>query len=175
MIPPDKGPSRMEPLDILIRESLLDLARFVARTDWRGREREAVSLYVLGFLIRRCDPSGPLKDPTQIGMDVAVRQHPGPRRKRLVCKDLVIWPSPAGNCFSESGKPTLNPLAILEWKVRTERVSRYDEDWLKEFSARIIEFNGYAVALHPSGAETTMNVTRIKNGVLTGGWLRFPT
>lgn len=35
---------RWKMFDLLIRDSLRDLARFVARTGWRGREREAVSL-----------------------------------------------------------------------------------------------------------------------------------
>jgi hypothetical protein len=41
----------MESLDKLIRDSLVKMARFNGRTGWRGREREAVSLYAFGFLV----------------------------------------------------------------------------------------------------------------------------
>jgi hypothetical protein len=104
----------VESIDIFIRESLLDLREFISRTRWHGREREAVSLYAFGFLAARCKPEGPLRDPTQIGLDVAVRQPPGPRRKALVCKDLVIWPDPAGNCWDDSSNPTRHPLVVIE-------------------------------------------------------------
>jgi hypothetical protein len=162
-------------LDFLIRESLLDFVKFVARTDWRGREREAVSLYAFGFLVPKCNPHTSLRDPTQIGVEGAVRQHPGPRRKKLACKDIVIWPIPAGTCWDKSGKPTQNPLAILEWKTRTDKVSARDEDWLKEFSEEVPSFTGYAISLNPSGDNTTMTVTQVRNGLTKRGWLHFPS
>jgi hypothetical protein len=132
----------MDALDDLIRDSLLEFGAFVERTQWRGREREAVSLFAFGFLSRKCEPGGPLFDPTQIGLDVAVPQLPGPDRELHVCKDLVIWPHPAGTCWDETGAATRKPLAILEWKARTDRMSNYDEAWLIGFSASSPEFRG---------------------------------
>jgi hypothetical protein len=162
-----------EVLDILIRDSLRDLAAFIAEKGWCGREREAVSLYVLGFLISKCDPSGPLKHPTQIGMDVAVIQHPGVKRKKLVCKDLVIWPSAAGNCWDAERQPTQHPLAILEWKTRTDKISAYDQKWLVEFSEKVPDFIGYAVSLNSTRNHTSMTVTRMRGGEITANWLQF--
>jgi hypothetical protein len=163
----------MEALDTLIRDGLLDLAAFMVEKSWYGREREAVSLYVLGFLILKCDPNGPLKSPTQIGMDVAVVQHPGQGRKKLVCKDLVIWPNAAGNCWDKDRQPTQNPLAILEWKTRTDNVSEYDQKWLVEFSERVPEFTGYAVALNSAARWTSMTVAHVKNGAVNPNWIHF--
>ena len=161
-------------LDNLIRDSLLDLTKFVARTNWRGREREAVSLYAFGFLVPRCRPDGPLSDPTQIGIDVAVRQLPGTGRKTLVCKDLVLWPTAAGTCWDENGQATRGPLAIIEWKARTKDLSNYDESWLLGFSAGRPDFLGYAVSLCPNGAQTTLAASQVRGRQLTRGWLRFP-
>lgn len=163
----------MKLLDAIIRSSLLEFAQFIADKGWRGREREAVSLYVLGFLIAKCSPSGPLTDPTQVGMDVAVRQHDGPSKKRVVCKDLVIWATPAGTCWDESFEPTRNPIAILEWKVRTDTTSDYDADWLKQFSVQVPNFVGYAITFNPSREKTSLAVTRFANGQTEPGWLFF--
>lgn len=163
----------MEKLESTIRRSLLDMAEFVQLTNWRGREREAVSLYAFGFLAPRCEPHNLLRKSTQIGLDVAVPQLSGPRRKKLVCKDLVIWPEPAGTCWDEAGKPTRFPIAILEWKTRTSEISKYDEEWLLEFSKRSFNFVGYAVSLEPS-ARTRMTVTRVSHGLALSRWLHFP-
>jgi hypothetical protein len=126
----------MELLDFLIRESLLDLLSSLLARIGAAVSGKRSNLYAFGFLVPKCNPHTSLRDPTQIGIEVAVRQLPGPRRKKLVCKDIVIWPIPAGTCWDKSGKPTQNPLAILEWKTRTDKVSACDEDWLKEFRNR---------------------------------------
>ncbi len=157
----------MDALEELIAESLREFTAFIIRTGWRGREREAVSLYAFGFLVPRCRPDGVLREPTQIGLDVAVPQLPGPARKALVCKDLVIWPEPAGNCWDEAGKTTRKPIAVLEWKARTESISTYDEQWLQEFSAESPTFVGFAISIHPRGTATTLTASRVRGGVLT--------
>jgi hypothetical protein len=164
----------MDALDLLVRNSLLDLANFVSRTGWHGREREVVSLFAFGFLVPRCHPKGPLREPTQIGLDVAVAQITGPGRKAHVCKDLVIWPEPAGTCWDLPGGPTRKPLAILEWKARTDSMSDYDEAWLRAYSEKSPEFCGYAVSIYPRGTQTTLSVSRVKTGLLKRSWLRFP-
>lgn len=158
-------------LENAIRESLLEFAQEVTRTGWRGREREAVSLYAFGFLLPRCRPGTPLHDPTQIGLDVAVGQLAGPGRKPQVCKDLVIWPKPAMVCWDETGRPTRQPLAILEWKARTTKVSTYDESWLCQFSAMTPHFRGYAIGINPQGDSTTLVASRLVGGVLTRNWI----
>src|SRR6059036_1119248 len=68
-----------------------------ARRRWFGREREAISLYAVDFLRRRCQTGSVLSDARQIGIEVVVPGVPGLNRKRpcRVNKDLVIWPAPA--------------------------------------------------------------------------------
>lgn len=85
--------------------------------------------------------------------------------RRSSCKDPVIWPDPAGTCWDKLGKATRRPLAILEWKARTEEISGYDETWLQQFSAKTPEFFGHAVSLDPKGTKTTMAVIRVRNGL----------
>ena len=161
-------------LEVIIRESLTQFAQEVARTNWRGREREAVSLYAFGFLVPWRRPGGILHDPSQIGLDVAVGQLPGPNKKKQVCKDLVIWPEPAMVCWDKAGSPTHQPLAIIEWKVRTKKFSAYDEKWLCDYSSGAPQFTGYAISLNPQGASTVLMASRIVRGVLNSDWLRCP-
>jgi hypothetical protein len=161
-------------LGVIIRESLIQLAQQVMRTGWRGREREAVSLYAFGFLVPKCQPGSPLHDPTQIGLDVAVGQLQGPNRKNQVCKDLVIWPKPAMVCWDETGSPKHQPIAILEWKARTAKVSNYDEEWLRGYSSGAPDFQGYAISLDPRYEATTLIASRVVRGVVSRDWLRYP-
>lgn len=150
------------------------MAESVSKSIWRGREREIVSLYALGFLIPRCDSKGPLRDPTQIGIDVAVPQIRATGRKALVCKDLVIWRESWGTCWDERGEGTRTPLAILEWKGRTTKKSEYDEEWLRKYSAQLEGFTGYSVSFNPKSENTTLRVSRARTGVLERDWLCFP-
>ena len=166
--------SKIGSLDSLIRESLLALVEHVARHDWHGREREIVSLYAFGFLVPRCRPGGLLQQPTQIGLDVAVPQLPGEGRKALVCKDLVLWAEPEGTCWDKEGNATKTPLAILEWKAGTALNSRYDEEWLLEYSVMVKNFSGYSVSINPKGTQTTLSVSLARNGVINKGWICFP-
>ena len=95
-------------------------------------------------------------------------------RKAIVCKDLVVWPEPAGNCWDESGAATRKPLAVLEWKARTDTLSRYDEEWLLDFSNYAPSFLGVAISIDPRGAATTLIASRTRGGALTPDWVRFP-
>jgi hypothetical protein len=131
-------------------------------------------LFALGFLVPRCSQAGLLTSPTQIGLDVGVPQLSGTDRKLVVCKDLVVWPEPAGYCWDDNGTATRKPLAILEWKARTNTVSHYDEEWLRDFSADSPDFVGIAISIDPRGAATTLTASRAKRGELTQDWLHFP-
>jgi hypothetical protein len=98
---------------------------------------------------------------------------PAKAERSLYCKDLVIWPNAAGNCWDKKRQPRQNPLAILEWKTRTDKLSEYDQNWLVEFSERVPGFTGYAVALNSEAGCTSMTVARVKNGAVNPNWIRF--
>ena len=54
-----------------IGDGLQELERYLADTGWRGRENELVNLFAMGNLLPRlCPPM----DPTQIAVEVAIRQ-----------------------------------------------------------------------------------------------------
>ena len=159
-------------LNLVIRRSLKDLARDVCDSNgWFGREREVVSRYVFGHLLRYCKEGHVLHDPTQIVFESAVPQIPGPNRKALVCKDVVIWPEPGMTCWDEERKPVRYPLAIIEWKANKTRVSRYDVDWLRAFSQDLDDFVGYAVCLDLEQRRFKLSCTRVYRGKAEAGWL----
>ena len=62
----------IDEIDEIIRASLMGFVEDVFRSSWKGREREAVSLYVLGHLQKQCGKDKILREPTQIGIEAAV-------------------------------------------------------------------------------------------------------
>lgn len=133
---------------------------------------EAVSLYAFRFLVSRHRPDGVLREPTQIGLDVAVRQLAGLDRKAHVCKDLVLWPEPAGGYWDSPAQPPAAPLPSLNGRPVLRR--SLPTKWLLKFSAESSAFVGFAVSIDPRGTATTMTASRVRNGVLTRDWLRLP-
>jgi hypothetical protein len=168
--------SKFESLDSIIRGSLIELKEWLdQRKDWRGREREVISLYAFGFLGPLCREKSALHHPTQIGIEVAVPQLqlPGKRRKTLVCKDLVLWSEPYMTCWEKENNERYL-MAIMEWKIgKTQKLSN-DEEWLQEYSANRKNFSGYSVLINPKGLQTTLFVSLARNGWLRKGWIHFP-
>jgi hypothetical protein len=104
-------------LDSGIRISLQSLVNDLRSYQYPVREREIVSLFVLGHLVPRCKELGVLADATQVAIDGAVPQViTGERSKPQVCKDVVIWPKPRMTCWDDQWCPVHYPVAVLEWK-----------------------------------------------------------
>ncbi len=162
-------------IDGAVRTSLTDFFRSARNTRWQGREREAVSLYAFGFLLKHCAPGRLLHDPAQIGIEVAVPGVSSTNLKKQVCKDLVIWPAPGMTCWDDRRAPTKVPLAILEWKVTPQAAaehSKYDLDWLARFSSEHRDVTGFAVSL-VLGGDGHLGVQRVRRGRVQAGWLRL--
>jgi hypothetical protein len=140
---------------------------------WRGREREAVSLYALGYLVPRCGDGRLLRSPTQIGIEVAVPQIPGGKAKAQVCKDLVLWSEPRLTCWDTAWRPTIHPIAIMEWKTNRSSCSPYDIRWLKAYSERVPGFVGYATCLDLTAREFRLACARVESGKVNLEWLRL--
>ena len=166
-------------IDALIRLSLSSLIDDISAADWTGcREREVVSLFCFGHLLRHCRPCTFLHDPTQIAIEVAVPQVAGqarvtgkPTSKRQVCKDIVVWPRPRMTCWDAAGEPTVRPTSVIEWKHDEPDVSPYDVDWLAEFSAGAGDFVGYAVCTNLRSAHGfRLSCTRIYQGESQPRW-----
>ncbi len=124
---------QMTSLSELIRMSLSEFAHFLRGSQWRGREREAVSLYACSYLQHHLD------DPRRICIEGAVPGLQGLNAKRQVCKDLVIWPAAAMTTWDSDWNPAHVPAAVLEWKLFRKasvppNFSAHDGGWLREFS-----------------------------------------
>jgi hypothetical protein len=158
-------------LDPVIRQSLKSLVEEVFDGAWFGREREVVSLYAFGHLQQHFREGHVLNDPTQIVLEAAVPQVAAPGRKRLVCKDLVIWPRALMTCWNEEQEPVQRPLAIVEWKVNATSVSRTDVNWLCAFSRWQEDFVGYAVCLDLEQRRFKLSSTRVYRGEAQAEWL----
>jgi hypothetical protein len=153
----------------IIERSLARFLSYVRKHQWYGRENEAVNLYAFGFLQKECTPSGPLKDPTQIGIEVGAGAAPAKGENARVRKDLVVWPQPVMNCWFPQAEATNKPLAVLEWKVRrpnaqAPRGVRHDFDWLTKHSAGDAQCLGYSVELNLATKPPSLAVMRFCNG-----------
>ncbi len=167
-------------LDAVIRSSLSSLVSGFSADNWTGRrEREVVSLFCFGHLLRECRPESFLHDATQISIEVAVPQLTGQigrtgksTSKDQVCKDVVIWPGPRMTCWNSDGKPTVRPISVIEWKHNEGVIPGYDVDWLREFSATAEDFVGYAVSTNHGGPHNfRLSCTRIHRGEVQFEWL----
>lgn len=164
-------------LDSVIRSTLTAFTSAVLESGWRGREREAVSLYATGFLQPACTPGGVLRDPTQVAIEVTVPGVGALNPKGRVNKDLVLWPEPRMTAWDDEWQATREPLAILEWKVFRARmrgapkVSAHDLEWLTAFSLARERFAGYSVTMDLAAREYRMRVARCCRGAVQLDWL----
>ncbi len=166
-------------IDLIVQQSLHDLANIFRSGAWKGRrEREVVSLFCFGPLLKQVKSNSILYDPTQIGIEVAVPQISSQKRltgktasKGQVCKDIVIWRFPMEACWDDRGKPTKHPLCIIEWKHNAHVYSQYDMEWLKEYSSSVGDFVGYAVLSEWPSNYRTIQCSRIESGRVHYDWL----
>lgn len=147
-----------------------------------------VSLYVFGHLLKNCRADGILRQPTQVGIEVAVPQLENgaehPKRKKVVRKDVVIWNNPNMTAWSPDGLIGRQPIAVMEWKVihrfnqrsrgATIRGHAADKKWLKEKSRLLPYFIGYAVLVERTGARNQLVCARVWRGEIEEDWLVCP-
>lgn len=163
-------------LDNLIRDSLNAFAADVLGSRWYGKEHDWLNRYAHGYLLRHCAPSGPLRDPGQVGIEIAVPQPPGFYRAAAVRRDLVIWPELGLSCWDEEWKPVRHPLAILEWKVHREGhrnpKRRHEREWLRRYTQWQLAPVAYAVEVDLGRARSTLTVDRFYAGSEVVDWLQ---
>lgn len=101
-------------------------------------------------------------------MESAVRQvtrdKPG---KKLVCKDLVIWPDGVHSVFDAQFQAVHTPLLIHEWKCRkNNRPGLYvdDLDWLCRFTAQFPDVMGLATTLYRHQDQWQMRGAWVRHG-----------
>ena len=157
----------MTKIDTIIRQALKEFTAKVFADSWWGKEREAVSLFAFGHLIKQCRPDGVLFDPAQIGIEVRVPKAARRGVKREVCKDLIVWSGPGATCWSKNHWP----IAILEWKANQPQVYADDVAWLVAFSASRPDFTGYAICLDLQRRNFRLSCTRVQNESAYSEWL----
>ncbi|MDP8245456.1 MAG: hypothetical protein P9L94_15330 [Candidatus Hinthialibacter antarcticus] len=174
-------------LDSIIQLSLTEMCEFIKGNKWIGREGEVISLYVLGLLQHKFKTGTCFNDPTQIGIEVAVKQIDKDGKKKVnkdkVNKDLVIWKKPRETCFDNDMKPVKSPISIMEWKVRhhDEKYIRKkikdhqkDIDWLIRFSKGKQDFVGYAAYFDLYNSNVSLKVCKIENNSKKEDWFVYP-
>jgi hypothetical protein len=175
------GPQEINDLDDIVRRTLSAFANDISVNGWSGRrEREAVSLYALGYLASAVRPGSVFFDVSQIGVEVPVPQlpidspvHKGAKRvKTQVCKDIVIWPQPAMTCWDHDGRPTVFPKAVMLWKSANQPDSA-DMEWLQYYSMGRRNFVGYAVATAGYGDSIRLQCARVAVGRMEPNWLKL--
>lgn len=157
-------------LQRIVRQSLKEFGSYLADTRWRGREREAVSCYALGFLQKH------FENPTRITIEGAVIQVPG-RVKKQVCKDLIIWPRPGMTVWDDNWTLKHDPVCIMEWKLTFRRThkplqSKSDVRWLQQFADSRPVFEGFAVSIDLLRRDFLISATRVTAKHVDDAWLR---
>jgi len=163
---------RINELEAIVKRSLTAFTEHVDRTHWYGKEREMVSYYAFGFLVKECRAGSALFDPAQIAIESRVPQIEGPKRKKQVCKDVCIWSEPGQNCWDADHKSTVAPMLIMEWKYNTSKIFAYDQDWLEQYSFAREDFIGLCVSLDLRKDRIRLNTAVVRNGISTTDWLR---
>lgn len=147
---------------------------------WFAKERDCVNRFVMSHLVPFCSPGSPLEHPSQIGMEISVKMPAGLRTRLSSLKDIVLWGSPHGTCWTPEMKPALAPMAVLEWKCQRETGSKqdtaYDRAWLEAFCKESPESVGYSVFLDwtAAGVLREMTVARCSRGNWENSWFRRP-
>ena len=157
----------------IIDGSLYSLSDFLTEGTWYGRENEVVNLFAHRFLLKTLG-KGPLNDPSQIGIEVAVKQIPKVGGKKLVRKDLVLWDRPRETVWE--GRAARNsPAVIMEWK--TGRIAKCDADikWLLRYTKLYPHILGYSVCAFIEN-NRGIRFRKIVNGQIRGkSIIRPPT
>ncbi len=126
----------------ILEQSFCELDAFLRESKWRGRENEVVNLFAHRFLAGKVSKDGPFQSVRQVGIEVAVPQVTG-SRKKFVRKDLVIRPTADMTVWTGKGIPSV----IVEWKRGAQAECKGDMAWLTTFCNQHPQTLGYAVCV----------------------------
>jgi hypothetical protein len=99
---------------------------------WKGRENEIVNLFAHDMLFSEINEKGPLYHIGQIGIEVSVQQIDS-NKKKLVRKDLIIWPIKNMTVWQNDDEYNV-PLVIIEFKINKIIDCQYDKEWLMKYT-----------------------------------------
>ncbi|PTX43530.1 hypothetical protein C8P64_2058 [Christiangramia gaetbulicola] len=151
----------------LIKRLLIEFFEEIQIEKWPAKERELVSRFAFSKLVKNTNKESEFYDPAQIGLEVRVEQIKGENRKEFVCKDLIIWKEPNSNAWTEFNVPKV----IMEWKHNNSQPSKYDIDWLKEYTKLNGECFGIAINID-TNKKLKLTATLIHKGeIKEENWL----
>lgn len=158
-------PNHILDLDRLLADALPRFIADIRRDEWRGKERDCVNRFAMGYLIDACikNTCRFLKHPTQISVEMPIGKPRGVGIKKSLSKDLVIWREPWTNCWDTEWNPSLSPLAVIEWKVtrgpKGGQKADHEKAWLRAFARSNPKSVGYAVRLRFDGVNPGCRIT----------------
>ncbi|MFH1777571.1 MAG: hypothetical protein ABH952_08465 [Candidatus Omnitrophota bacterium] len=164
-------------LENILKKSLIEFAKYVRNSNWKGRERETVSFFVTGFLSKYVKKGTLFYDLSQVIIEGAVSQMPSCIKKHCN-KDLLIWPRPGMTCWNHNWEPVKVPLAIMEWKVHRPKTKsfntfhKHDLQWLSWFTSKYSGTIGLTVALDLSVNPFLLYAAFCKKGKQNLQWLK---
>lgn len=166
----------VDALDEIVSDSLTAFVADVLHSGWRGKEHDWVNRYAHAYLLPCCTPTGPLREASQLGIEVGVPQPPG-YEKGATRRDLVIWPSGRYSCWRADWKPVYHPIALFEWKVhrvgRPKSEQPHEREWLRRYSAWQAGPVAYAVEIDLLPSASTLTCTRFHAGTELLNWRSF--
>ena len=165
-------------LEDLLHAAFAEFYESLSRAEqgWFAKERDCVNRFVMAHLVPRCSPGSPIEHAAQIGMEIAVKMPAGRGSRPTSPKDVVIWDSPFGTCWTAQMQPKRSPIAVLEWKSQhptgPDQDTSDDEGWLKEFCEETPASQGYSVLLDwtPEGLLREIRVKRCSDGQWNHSW-----
>jgi hypothetical protein len=175
--PEQKTPSAVT-LDEILQAAFAEFYTSLSKpgSPWFAKERECVNRFAMAHLVPACTPGTVLHHPTQIGIEMSVKQPETVGTRLTAPKDLVIWGQPCDTCWSPEMSPERSPLAVLEWKVQRPTAAKQstaeDQEWLTEFSRENPSSLGYSVFVEwaEGGLLRKMEVTRCSEGLKRERW-----
>ena len=169
-------PNHILQLDQLLRDALPQFIAKIEQDDWQGKERDCVNRFAMGYLVPACGKHPFLQHPTQIGVEMSVRQPSRVGARPTAPKDLVIWRERWPRLWDDEEKAVLAPLAVLEWKVsrgaKGGRDTTHDTKWLRGFAKSNPKSVGYSIAVRfrEAGQHCHLSVCRFVRDKHTLNW-----
>lgn len=142
-------PNHIFQLDRLLTKALAEFVTKIRNDCWQGKERDCVNRFAMGHLVPACSDRHFLKHATQIGIEMPVGKPHRVGVNKSLPKDLVMWREPWTTCWDKDWKPSMAPLAVIEWKAsrgkKGGQKAAHDQAWLRAFARSNSRSVGYAV------------------------------
>jgi hypothetical protein len=155
-------------IDRFIEDALVEFSEWFTVTNWLGKERDCVNLFVHRFLAKRIEAGAAIADMAQIRIEGSVRQPAGYQRIAAT-KDVVIWDDPLSTVWDEGWEPVHSPHVVMEWKVyRTGSYvpifNSHDTEWLSSFTRECPKAFGYLVQICYDDDRRTVDWSKVAEG-----------